>query len=129
MKLMLKIAGGIILAVIILIAGCAALVSKSVDDAGKSNHTYKVSVMTRGAWSGSIGSASYDGLGSRTISFKDKVVTAAVIQKKGAGHLPLTVILYEDGKVLHQDFFASHYAPVWGGPLVAPVPPPDAPKS
>jgi len=31
--------------------------------------------------------------------------------------------VYENGKVLHQDFFASHYAPVWGGPLVAPTAP------
>ena len=31
--------------------------------------------------------------------------------------------VYENGKVLHQDFFASHYAPVWGGPLVDPDPP------
>jgi vancomycin resistance protein YoaR len=28
----------------------------------------------------------------------------------------------ESGKVVHQDFFASHYAPVWGGPLPAPAP-------
>jgi len=35
-----------------------------------------------------------------------------------------TRTVYENGTVLHQDFFASHYAPVWGGPLVAP----DAPK-
>jgi vancomycin resistance protein YoaR len=28
-----------------------------------------------------------------------------------------TRTVYENGKVLHQDFFASHYAPVWGGPL------------
>jgi vancomycin resistance protein YoaR len=34
-----------------------------------------------------------------------------------------TRTVYENGTVLHQDFFASHYAPVWGGPLVAPVPP------
>jgi len=34
-----------------------------------------------------------------------------------------TRTVYENGAVLHQDFFASHYAPVWGGPLVAPVPP------
>jgi len=34
-----------------------------------------------------------------------------------------TRTVYEDGKVLHQDFFASHYAPVWGGPLVTPDPP------
>jgi vancomycin resistance protein YoaR len=36
-----------------------------------------------------------------------------------------TRTVYENGKVLHQDFFASHYAPVWGGPV---TPPPDAPK-
>ena len=35
-----------------------------------------------------------------------------------------TRTVYENGKVIHQDFFASHYAPVWGGPLVAP----EAPK-
>jgi vancomycin resistance protein YoaR len=34
-----------------------------------------------------------------------------------------TRTVYENGQVLHQDFFASHYAPVWGGPLVAPAPP------
>jgi vancomycin resistance protein YoaR len=34
-----------------------------------------------------------------------------------------TRTVYENGKVLHQDFFASHYAPVWGGPLVPPDPP------
>ena len=34
-----------------------------------------------------------------------------------------TRTVYENGKVLHQDFFASHYAPVWGGPLVDPDPP------
>jgi vancomycin resistance protein YoaR len=35
-----------------------------------------------------------------------------------------TRTVYENGKVIHQDSFASHYAPVWGGPLVTP----DAPK-
>ena len=34
-----------------------------------------------------------------------------------------TRTVYENGKVLHQDFFASHYAPVWGGPLVPADPP------
>lgn len=38
-----------------------------------------------------------------------------------------TRTVYENGAVLHQDFFASHYAPVWGGPLVEPDPP-AAPK-
>jgi vancomycin resistance protein YoaR len=34
-----------------------------------------------------------------------------------------TRTVYENGKVLHQDFFSSHYAPVWGGPLTPPDPP------
>jgi vancomycin resistance protein YoaR len=34
-----------------------------------------------------------------------------------------TRTVYENGKVLHQDLFTSHYAPVWGGPLVPPDPP------
>jgi vancomycin resistance protein YoaR len=34
-----------------------------------------------------------------------------------------TRTVYENGQVLHQDFFASHYAPVWGGPLNPPAPP------
>jgi vancomycin resistance protein YoaR len=38
-----------------------------------------------------------------------------------------TRTVYENGKVLHQDYFASHYAPVWGGPLPAPEKPATAP--
>lgn len=34
-----------------------------------------------------------------------------------------TRTVVQDGKVLHQDTFFSRYAPVWGGPLPAPVPP------
>jgi vancomycin resistance protein YoaR len=34
-----------------------------------------------------------------------------------------TRTVYENGKVLHQNFFASHYVPVWGGPLVPAEPP------
>ena len=34
-----------------------------------------------------------------------------------------TRTVVQDGKVLHQDTFFSRYAPVWGGPAKAPVPP------
>jgi hypothetical protein len=34
-----------------------------------------------------------------------------------------TRTVYEGGKVLHQDTFFSHYAPVWGGPAPAPAKP------
>jgi vancomycin resistance protein YoaR len=36
--------------------------------------------------------------------------------------------VYENGAVLHQDFFGSHYAPVWGGPATPPPPPAEPPK-
>jgi len=34
-----------------------------------------------------------------------------------------TRTVLQDGKVLHQDTFASHYAPVWGGPAPKPATP------
>ena len=35
-----------------------------------------------------------------------------------------TRTVLENGKVIHEDFFASHYAPVWGGlPKVVDKPP------
>jgi len=40
-----------------------------------------------------------------------------------------TRTVYENGKVLHQDFLASHYAPVWGGPLTPPAAPPTTPPT
>ncbi|HEY7623584.1 MAG TPA: VanW family protein [Candidatus Limnocylindria bacterium] len=40
-----------------------------------------------------------------------------------------TRTVYQDGKVIHQDNFASHYAPVWGGPIAPPPPEPEAPKT
>ena len=38
-----------------------------------------------------------------------------------------TRTVYDNGKVLHQDYFASHYAPVWGGPLPVPEKPAPTP--
>jgi hypothetical protein len=38
-----------------------------------------------------------------------------------------TRTVYENGKVLHQNTFGSHYAPVWGGPLPTPPPPAEKP--
>jgi vancomycin resistance protein YoaR len=39
-----------------------------------------------------------------------------------------TRTVYEDGKVLHQNTFGSHYAPVWGGPATPPTPPAEPAK-
>lgn len=39
-----------------------------------------------------------------------------------------TRTVYENGKVLHQDYFFSRYAPVWGGPVTPPTPPAEPPK-
>jgi vancomycin resistance protein YoaR len=39
-----------------------------------------------------------------------------------------TRTVYENGAVLHQNVFGSHYAPVWGGPATPPPPPAEPPK-
>jgi vancomycin resistance protein YoaR len=44
------------------------------------------------------------------------------VSVKGRDVFRTRTVTDASGKVLHQDFFASHYAPVWGGPLPAPVP-------
>jgi len=37
-----------------------------------------------------------------------------------------TRTVMENGVLVRQDIFRSHYNPVWGGPVAPPPPPPDA---
>ena len=71
----------------------------------------------------------------RTVTFSDAVqwnfVLPAKDQPADPAFLPggsvagrdvwRTRTVTENGKVLHQDSFASHYLPVWGGPVAAPA--------
>ena len=71
----------------------------------------------------------------RTVTFSDAVqwnfVLPAKDQPADPAFLPggsvagrdvwRTRTVTENGKVLHQDSFASHYVPVWGGPVAAPA--------
>jgi hypothetical protein len=103
MKLVVKIALGVILAVIVLVAGCAVLIGKAAKDAGDAitkKHHYALTVRCSCAWQGSAGGSSYDGHGTKTIRFKDLAITAADAQKQDGGHEPLTLTLRDGSKVL-----------------------------
>jgi hypothetical protein len=105
MKLMLKIAGGVILASVVLTAGCAALVGTAANEASKEINkeqawSLQVSAPHDACWSGAVGSVTEDGCGSKTIDFKDMAITAAVMQKQTDGSWTLRASLIRDGKTL-----------------------------
>jgi len=113
MKLMLKIAGGVVLAFVLLTAGCAALLGSAVNDATKKK-TWQVEVSApEGAcWSGSVGSVTRDGCGSKTLSFKDMSITAVVVQKQTDGHWPLRLDLLRNGEVVDSKGTSAQYGVV-----------------
>src|SRR5215217_3698411 len=99
MKLMLKIAGGIIIAVILLTVGCAALLSQSVNEATKKQTwTVRVSAPAGRCWSGAMGNRTVDGCGSKVVRIRDIAITSANAQKEGAGHWTLRLTLLKNGR-------------------------------
>jgi hypothetical protein len=114
-KLVLKIAAGVILAVVVMTAGCAALIGGAAHSASKEmnkKEAWSVDVVADGCWSGSIGSSSYDGCGSRRITFKDSVITAATVQKQDEGSWRLGLKLVKDGEVLDSSSTSAQYGVV-----------------
>jgi hypothetical protein len=119
MKLVLKIAGGVILAVVLLTAGCAALISKGVSDATKKQTwTVRVKAPYGAHWSGAFGSSTVDGSGSKNVRVRDTLITAANAQKQDSGHWLLRLqLLNKDGKVIDSAGTTAQYgvASVSGG--------------
>jgi hypothetical protein len=113
MKLMLKIAGGIIIAIVVLTAGCAALIGTAANEATKEK-TWQVKIVAPAGkkWSGSVGSTSREGRGSKTLSFKDIAITAVVVQKESSGRWPLRLRLVKDGKTVDTEGTSAQYGVV-----------------
>lgn len=115
MKLMLKIAGGVILAIVLLTAGCAALISSSassVDKAVNAKQEWRVHVAAPAGmhWSGAIGSSTVEGNGSRYVRIKDSSITSANAQKMDAGRWLLTLkLINKDGKVVDSAGTSAEY--------------------
>jgi|SRR5215471_11913431 len=105
MKLILKIAAGVILAVIVLVVGIAACTGAALDKAAKDiskkqTWTVRVTAPAGDRWSGAIGGHSVDGKGSKTLTLRDNAVTAADLQKQTDGRWRLSMTLLKDGKKL-----------------------------
>jgi hypothetical protein len=113
MKLMVKIAGGILLAFVLLAAGCAALVSKAADEATKEKAwSVRVTAPAGKCWSGAVGAVSKDGCGSQTVTFSDMAITAVVLQKRSAGSWTLNVSLVSDGTAVDTKEASAEYGVV-----------------
>jgi hypothetical protein len=100
MGLVLKITGGIILAVVLLIAGCSALLAASADevlteDAG----VVQVDAPSGMCWSGAIGDSSKDGCGPASFDIEGEYIIVANAHKQTPGDWTLTLTLTVGGDV------------------------------
>jgi hypothetical protein len=109
-KLILKIAAGVILAVIALVVAISAMAGHAVDQATK-KQTWVVKVQAPAGyhWSGSFGSRTVDGVGSKKVTTRDIAITAADAQKQDGGHWPLRLTLTKGGKILDSQVTRAEY--------------------
>lgn len=113
MKLVLKIAAGIILAVIVLVAGCSVLLNSASKDLTKEK-TWRVVVSAPAGkcWSGSFGERTIDGCGSRRITVRG-LIAAANAQKKDGGRWRLRLTMRgDDGKLADRQTTTAAYGVV-----------------
>jgi hypothetical protein len=96
MKLVVKIALGIILAFVAMTVGCAALIGSAAHEATKKQSwTLEISAPAGESWTGNVGGDSIDGTGSETRTFDDMAITAVVMQKDSPGHWTLNATLLD----------------------------------
>lgn len=95
MKLILKITAGIILAVILIAAGCAILVSEGADT--EKDGLVRVEAPDRGCWSGAIGNATRDGCGNAEFQVSESIISANA-QKMTEGNWELVLVLEVNGE-------------------------------
>ena len=111
MSLVLKIALGVVLAFVLLIAGCSALIAAGASEATKEQSwSIKIDAPPNSKWSGHVGDHSIHGSGSHVEEFTDMAITAAVVQKHSAGSWPLVVtLLDEDGNQIDSTSVSAEY--------------------
>lgn len=116
MKLVIKIALGIILALVLLVAGCGALVAASADDVEKAvaeatadkTGTVIVNTSGNGCWSGAFGDRTVEGCGPQSVKVED-VFLVANAQKQDAGKWELRLSLVKDGKTIDRSSTTAEY--------------------
>jgi hypothetical protein len=107
--LVIKIAGGIILAVIVI----GYFSSKAVSNATKKqNWSVEVTAPAGRSWSGSFGGKTVDGTGYQVVTFQDTSITAADAQKQDGGHWALKLILYQGSTIYDTETTTAAYGVV-----------------
>jgi hypothetical protein len=113
MKLIFKIMAGIILSIVVIVIAATALLSSAVNKATtKQGWTVRVTAPAGKHWSGAFGNHTVDGVGSKTVSFRDTSITAADAQKQTGGNWSLRLTLVKNGKVLDTESTKAQYGVV-----------------
>jgi hypothetical protein len=112
-KLILKIAAGVVLGIIVLVVAVVALAGHAVSEATKKK-TWVIQVQAPAGyhWSGAFGSRTVDGVGSKNVTVQDISITAADAQKMDGGNWPLHLTLMKSGKVLDSETTTAEYGVV-----------------
>lgn len=113
MGLVLKIAAGIILAIVLLAVGCSALVAKSVDNSTLDDKagTVLVSAPDGSCWSGAFGDRTVEGCGEKSVKV-DGTILVANAQKQDAGGWTLRLQLRKSGEVIDTAETSAEYGVV-----------------
>ena len=110
MKLVIKIAAGMILGVVALVVAIGAMAGHAVDEATKKQTwVVKVQAPTGHHWSGAFGNRTVDGAGSKEVAVQDVLITAADAQKQDGGSWPLRLTLTKGAKVLDSQVTTAQY--------------------
>jgi hypothetical protein len=96
-------------AVVVIIVIVVVIAVGSGSSNSKKTYSVRVDAPAGKHWSGSIGNSTVDGVGSKTITYKDQVITAADAQKMTAGHWTLTMTLRKGSKVLDTGSTSAGY--------------------
>jgi hypothetical protein len=111
-KLVLKIAAGIILAIVLLIAGCGVLLSSSADDLDtfdEQTGIVRVDAPAGKCWSGAIGDSTKDGCGDASFTITGEAIISANAQKQTGGTWELTLTLEIDGEQIDRSETTAEY--------------------
>lgn len=101
--------GAIVIIVVIVIVAAGNAVHNA---SKKQAFSVKVSAPAGKHWSGAIGNSTVDGVGPKTIKFKDAAITAADAQKQTVGNWTLTLTLRDGNKTLDTGSTSAQYGVV-----------------
>lgn len=112
-SLVLKIAAGVVLAVIIIGVLIGVLGGKAINDATKKQGwSVEVTAPAGRSWSGSFGGNTVNGTGYKVVNFNDLSITAADAQKQDGGNWQLKLVLYQGDKIYDTESTTAPYGVV-----------------